>query len=419
MSKRSLALAIVVLGTVTFLGTGGVDARPSAGAAPPTHFCQPSGGVETLPDGVELQPAPRIAPRRDRRYRPWRGGYYRRRHDGRRANVSRYEGTTICGGRRKALAGNYKYYPIEIALFSPVHLFHPARKTIIGLSLNILYGKTHRAFGLEVGAVLNRELEDFGGIQLAGGANWVGRNVYGIQVAGIANHVDGGVYGLQLAGFGNGGKGGCAGLCVGGFVNWHGCLKGVQISSSVNWIAKSGRGIMLTGAYNRVKEDFKGLQLTLGLNMVYGHFSGLQLSLVNLNNVQTTSYTSGRYVYGTRTTYLRENRGVQIGGLASFAYRFSGLQISGLVNGTFESMLGVQISAAVNYATKEMEGLQLGAFNYARHVRGVQIGLVNIAGSLAGLQLGVINVAWKNKWPFMVGILVGGNKGRYKRRDLQ
>ena len=30
--------------------------------------------------------------------------------------------------------------------------------------------------------------------------------------------------------------------------------------------------------------------------------------------------------------------------------------------------------------------------------------------ALAGVQIGAINIAYKNKWPFMLGVLVGGNK---------
>src|SRR5262245_22048597 len=48
--------------------------------------------------------------------------------------------------------------PIELALFSPVHIFHGDRKLIAGLSVNIIYGQTWRQYGLEVG-VVNYELD--------------------------------------------------------------------------------------------------------------------------------------------------------------------------------------------------------------------------------------------------------------------
>lgn len=271
--------------------------------------------------------------------------------------------------REKRDWSKYSIRPFEIALVTPVNIFHPKRKVIIGLSLNIIYGKTNSAYGLEIGGVLNRETEDFGGIQIAAGANWVHRDAYGLMIGGVVNKIEGNMWGLQIAGGANlGFNGACMGVCIAGFMQWYDWLRGVQISMGCNFLVESGKGVQIGGS-NFSKGDFSGIQISGVFNWVNKEFKGFQLSMVNL--------------YGKMT----------------------GLQISAIANIGASDGAGIQLSL-VN-VSEDIHGLQIGAFNMAEDVKGVQIGIVNVARKLKGVQIGALNIATKNWLPFMVALNAG------------
>jgi len=306
----------------------------------------------------------------------------------------------------KVAPKNYAYRPFELSLFYPVCIFHPRHKVIIGLSLNILHGRSTSAYGLEIGGIVNHEIENFGGIQLAGIVNYVSGTAAGIQLAGIVNFVRRDVYGLQLS-LVNWVGGSCYGLCISPALNLHGGVGGILLSS-MNWVGKKGGGGLLLGGVNLVEGNFKGIQISPIVNVNYRHFTGLQISLMNFNNRKSVRIgCSGNYCTNRVTTFFADMNGLQLS-LANMAYNIYGVQLSGILNVAFNKMHGWQLSPLFNMAGP-VRGVQISAVNYATHLRGLQIGLINITGRLSGVQLGAINIAYKNKFPFMVGVLVGAN----------
>lgn len=294
----------------------------------------------------------------------------------------------------------YSIRPFELSIVPPVNIFHPKKKVIIGLSLNVPYGKANSAYGLEIGVALNRETEDFGGIQLAVGGNWVHRDAYGLQIAGILNWMEGHMYGIQIAGAVNKSKGACFGFCFAGFFQWHKWLRGIQIAGGMNGVLEEGKGIQI-GSANASQGWFSGIQISPVFNMVTRGFHGFQLSSVNWNS--TSWFGTG--VDRMRVTYKDDSSGIQLGVMFNSVYGFTGLQISGFMNGTDGYLNGFQL-APMNFSD-DVNGVQLGVLNTAEDVKGIQIGVLNICSRLKGLQIGVINVATKNKLPFMVGLLAG------------
>ena len=294
----------------------------------------------------------------------------------------------------------YSIRPFELSIVPPVNIFHPKKKVIIGLSLNVPYGKANSVYGLELGVALNRETEDFGGIQLSAGGNWVHRDAYGLQIAGILNWMGGHMYGIQIAGAVNMSKGACFGICLAGFYQWHEWLRGLQLAMGLNGVREGGKGIQIGGG-NASNGWYSGIQLSLIFNMVTRGFHGFQLSSFNWNNTSWFRSTGTRY----QVTYHDDSSGVQLGILFNSTYGFTGLQISGMVNITDGYMDGIQL-AQMNFSD-DVNGVQVGLLNTADEVKGIQIGVVNVCTRLKGLQIGAINVATKNKLPFMVLLLLG------------
>ena len=303
----------------------------------------------------------------------------------------------------------YSYYPIEFSLFPPVNIFHAKHKVIAGLSLNIAYGLTTSVYGLEFGVIYNREIENFGGVQIAGGLNRVDGNVVGIQISGVLNRVNGKMVGFQVSGGLNSStkKHGntCIGICAAGFVNDHRSVYGLQIAGFANGIYKGGFALQATAGVNYVTRKAAAIQLGL-INMVQHNLDGIQIGLMNINNHHSYRIGSrGPYDVYRVTRYSGLTRGLQISA-GNIALAVKGVQIAFACNLTMKSMDGVQLGGVFNYGGT-FSGVQLGAFNIAKDVKGIQIGAVNIARKLTGIQIGFVNIAYKNALPFMVGINAG------------
>jgi len=327
---------------------------------------------------------------------------------------------------------DYHYRPFELSLWPPLNLFHVKNKVIVGTSVNLLYGRSTSVYGLEVGVLMNRELEDFGGVQGAAFINHVKGRAFGIQAAGVANSAER-LLGLQVATFSNmtgaegygiqvspicnfNEKGDFWGLQVGsanigGLMNKarvrglelallgnivSGDFIGLQAGAFLNYATTSPFVVQLAGGLNAVAGPMRGLQVGL-MNTVWKDFTGLQIGLANAANhdwgksTGKVTYTGGRtYREEIITVHRVPMRGAQLSALGNSAAVVQGLQLG-----------------AANFAWFETNGVQAGVFNWADKVRGVQIGAVNVCRSLRGIQLGGVNVATKNWLPFMVGINAG------------
>ena len=220
----------------------------------------------------------------------------------------------------------YNRRPIDISLVHPINIFHPPNKVIAGFSLNIVYGRTTKLIGFELGFVVNHELEDVKGVQIAGGVNYVGRNASAFQIAGLATVV---------------GK--------------H--FKGAQLSGVLNWAKKDSLGLMVAAGINSAGGHYKGVQMSGLMNFVTGNLFGYQLSAL-LN-------------------YGREVVGLQFGGVLNGARKIKGVQFGFVMNIATQQLTGLQFGL-VNYA-KKVRGVQIGIINLCDDLRGVQLGGLNIA----------------------------------------
>lgn len=237
--------------------------------------------------------------------------------------------------------------PFEISLIPPVNVWHVKPKIIVGVSVNLLYGRSQAVAGVEVG-VVNRE--------------------------------DGGV-GLLQVGAINVAGGGCYGVCAGAFGQYHGNLGGLQLSPFFNGARDVRAGIQV-GFWNFIRRD-----------------AGFAVQIGGLNG-------NNRLVFGTtRIIDHGRQRGIQLG-VGNAAEDYRGLQV-GLFNADYLQLRGVAISVFINFVGGPMRGGQVGFANYADEVHGVQIGVINVTHRLHGVQIGAINVATKSKLPFTVLLNVG------------
>lgn len=268
-----------------------------------------------------------------------------------------------------------RYVPANLSLIAPIEIFPFERKAVVGVSVNLLYGKSAAVYGLEVGGLINRETEAFGGLQFAGITNVVSGNVTGIQVSAGMNWAKGRCRAIQLSSVNYCGRGGAfqAGLFNGGGEG----LSAMQLGVLGNMIESAPFAIQISPLINNVIKDFRGLQIS------FWNLDGQTVPVktgscgYNCDVMSTTRYPDARMV------------GVAIGGVNG-AQRMRGVQL-GLAN-TARDVKGVQIGALLNISG-DVKGLQIGVFNFARRLKGIQLGLINIAT--------------KNTLPVMVGINAG------------
>jgi hypothetical protein len=233
-------------------------------------------------------------------------------------------------------------------------------------SFNLFGGLSAGNRILELGSLVNVNLKESTGIQIAGLANIVGANAYvnlsqseeralinaedfeantkGIQFAGILNFVRNNTQGIQVAGMLN---------VVGGDI------KGFQFAgignSAGNNTGGTSSGIQIAGFYNIAKEGMGGFQISSLFNYTDGNFAGFQLGAIN----------KARTMMGKKSTPPTRARSLQIG----------------LVN-----------------SSKAMDGWQIGLVNFGGDMRGKQIALINFfhnyplkEHSRMGTPIGLLN----------------------------
>ena len=165
-------------------------------------------------------------------------------------------------------------------------------KDIVGLRLNVLYGRNTDVSGLDLGLFASSSYK-FSGIQINGWGSDVSTEVNGMQISGIMSFSGDSVTGIQLAGIMNGVRNDVTGLQVGLFNSTGRNIYGIQI-----------------GAINNL---FQGTSIT-----------GLQAGLLN-----HSMEVQGMQV-GLINSASRSIRGIQIG-IVNFCYDLVGIQI-GLIN---------------------------------------------------------------------------------------
>jgi len=312
------------------------------------------------------------------------------------------------------------YRPFEVALFSPVHIFHPPNKAIAGIGLTGIYGFSTKMLGLQLGLGIQHVTTQTIGIQITGVSNWnegdfVGfqfslwnraQRMFGFQIGGVGNLVFGDAIGLQVGLFNHVGRH-WRGVQI-GVLNWNQTQwsKFSLTRLRTLWTGQEGptAGLQL-GAVNWA-HHLVGIQLGLG-NLAEGTVVGLQISGSNYANRGLKGVQIGTVNF---TWY--KARGLQLLGVVQIAKRLDGAQIGGF-NFIYKSLSGAQIGfsnvvadlygfqVGVMNFVRRVEGAQIGVFNVARRVRGVQIGVFNFTRKLRGLQLGLLNFAFREKIPFV------------------
>jgi len=115
-------------------------------------------------------------------------------------------------------------------------------------------------------------------------------------------------------------------------------------------------------------------------------------------------------VYGFRIDIFagrhHDVSGIDVGSLANFATGdFVGMQLSGVVSKTDNTLTGCQISPISLAGT--LEGVQVGVFNKAEGLWGLQVGVVNYAYQANGVQIGIVNIIENSELPILPVVNIG------------
>lgn len=258
--------------------------------------------------------------------------------------------------------------PLDLTLVTPVALIPRRDTSVLGLSVNFLYGNHLKVQGLEVGLV-NRE-RYFGGVNVAA-FSWVDELCMGVMLGGATVCRDG--IGVQAS---------LVSVARDRFV-------GLQVGAGANYVEEGTLAFQIS--LTNLAQRTSGAQLGL-INNCQEDFTGLQVSMANLDGQDFGEEIANDGVTRTiRTTFYP----------SAVA---TGLFIG--VGNVAQNLDGVQLGA-FNVVAHDAEGAQISLVNYSSDVRGAQIGAINIARTLNGVQLGLFNLALKNKLPFMLVANVG------------
>jgi len=190
----------------------------------------------------------------------------------------------------------------------------------------------------------------------------------GIQSWNTINH-----FSLNMfAGF----SGGLEGVEVAGFANGlKKDMKGVQVAGFCNNTFGYAEGLEIAGFYNYNHRDVKGMQIAGFANAALGSVEGVQISGF-ANHSQGSSM--GQFA-GFMNTSMGKKNGLQVAGFANFSRGEGvGAQISGFANANIDYIKGVQVAGFVNVA-KKIKGFQIAPFNVADTIEsGVAIGVWSI-----------------------------------------
>ena len=156
--------------------------------------------------------------------------------------------------------------PVNLALVDPVQIVDHTND-IKGFRFNLFYGRNANVTGFDFGLGLGQSSEDFSGLGLHYGANFVQGNAKGVQFADFVNIDLGDFSGVQFAGA-NFVKGNASAFQLG--------------YASITQGDFSGGAI---GAANIVHQNAKGFHLGI-FNMARGKFSGLQIGLINIGGLE-------------------------------------------------------------------------------------------------------------------------------------
>ncbi len=196
--------------------------------------------------------------------------------------------------------GDYWPTPLEINLASPLQVPWYVRD-VYGIRLNLIYGRSQNVYGLDVGVVgLNDS--DMAGVEVEG-FNWIQGSQYGLGVGAIGNVVMKHAYGVQVGGLINRFLDESAGLAL-GLLDFTMGYDGVQIGAFM-WDGASVMGVQL-GVVNVVQKDLTGAEVG-AINFCCGNLTGAQIGVINMVDGVSSGVQIGAFNAAQNLT------GVQIG----------------------------------------------------------------------------------------------------------
>jgi hypothetical protein len=147
-------------------------------------------------------------------------------------------------------------------------------------SFNILSGYAAGLEGLEIGGLVNLELDYVKGVQIGGLTNVVLKKANGAQFGGILNYAGKESKVAQFGGIANIVTGYQKGAQFGGILNYNHGLKGFQAGGIANITIGNVHGSQVGGIAN-VANEINGLQLS-GIVNIAKRVKGAQISLINI-----------------------------------------------------------------------------------------------------------------------------------------
>jgi len=172
--------------------------------------------------------------------------------------------------------------PFQFSVFNPLQLFNED-KDIVGLRLNLVYGRNADVSGIDLGLGVNSS-HNFTGIQIAGIMNNAAGDPgdfmgIGIQIACLGNTTDH-LYGIQIGGLGNGVTNDATGIQIGLVGNVASTVKGIQIGGLYNF--NNGKNSSITGiqigTFN-YSDNVTGIQVGLYNECI--NMRGIQVGILN------------------------------------------------------------------------------------------------------------------------------------------
>lgn len=158
--------------------------------------------------------------------------------------------------------------PLALALVPAIQL-PPDDWSVAGVRVDLLVGRNHDVWGIDVGLLGNEVSDDLEGVQFAGLFNRIGRSDGAWQAAGILNRCEGDFCGLQTA----------------GALNWtDGAVEGMQIALVNRATDLSG---LQLGLYNAID---RGSGVQIGVVNAARVLNGLQIGLVNVIRESTVPF---------------------------------------------------------------------------------------------------------------------------------
>jgi hypothetical protein len=154
-------------------------------------------------------------------------------------------------------------------------------------SLNLTAGYSNANLLFEIGILLNLNVSETRGIQIAGLANITGGNAFtGLTEKEISKKIREGIEmnlsGFQFSGAINGVRGNVFGGQITGGINaTAGALQGIQIAGLANTVGKYTFGLQLSAVLNRSAQSMDGIQLAVLFNTTKGQLFGFQGGIIN------------------------------------------------------------------------------------------------------------------------------------------